>query len=309
MKKIIVLELNEVIFEYINKYILQGHLPNFRFAIEKFGYRNTTSECNFHELEPWIQWVSVHTGKTFAEHKIFRLGDIHSSDIEQIWESLEKNGLNVCAISPMNAANRINEGNGSIFMPDPWTVTPVTGSRLLKATYKAIRQGVNQNAQGKLSIDSIFTLLLALVIYGRFRSLVTYFSSIANILLGRGWAKAIFLDRFLADVFLNFQRPNKPDFSSLFLNAAAHIQHHYLYNSAAYDGEYRNPKWYMDPSIDPLLHIYKVYDDILGELLNQKDSRLMIVTALQQEPHGKPTFFYRFNNHEVFFRSAGVKFS
>ena len=33
----------------------------------------------------------------------------------------------------------------------------------------------------------------------------------------------------------------QPDFSNLFLNSGAHIQHHYLFNSKAYVGDIKNP--------------------------------------------------------------------
>ena len=43
--------------------------------------------------------VSVHTGKSFNDHKVFRLGDITSSTEKQIFEILESNGLKVGAVS------------------------------------------------------------------------------------------------------------------------------------------------------------------------------------------------------------------
>ena len=45
------------------------------------GIVNTKAELIYENLEPWIQWPSVHTGKTYDEHKIFRLG---TSLIQQI---------------------------------------------------------------------------------------------------------------------------------------------------------------------------------------------------------------------------------
>ena len=46
---------------------------------------------------------------------------------------------------------------------------------------------------------------------------------------------------------------NKPDFSNLFLNSGAHIQHHYLFNSKAYLGNIKNPEWYCPKDYDPLI--------------------------------------------------------
>src|SRR3546814_10041375 len=66
----------------------------------------TVAEKAYPALEPWIQWPTVYTGKSFAEHGIFRLGDAVDRNHVQIWEYLESRGLKVAAVSPMNAANR-----------------------------------------------------------------------------------------------------------------------------------------------------------------------------------------------------------
>ena len=41
-------------------------------------------------LDPWVQSVSINTGKRFSEHKIFKIGQkINASNI-QIWDRLSK---------------------------------------------------------------------------------------------------------------------------------------------------------------------------------------------------------------------------
>ena len=66
-------------------------------------------------------------------------------------------------------------------------------------------------------------------------------------------AKALILDSLLADVHLTLWKKHKPDFSNLFLNSGAHIQHHYLFNSKAYQGNIKNPEWYCPKDYDPLI--------------------------------------------------------
>src|SRR5688572_24064360 len=126
MHPVLLLELNEVSFDYVRAYIERGELPTFKYLLDTYGCSETTSEERYEELEPWIQWVTVHTGKALAEHGVFRLGDIgRLNGVEQIWERLERErSVRVGAISPMNAENRISRG---FFVPDPWTSTPATG--------------------------------------------------------------------------------------------------------------------------------------------------------------------------------------
>ena len=40
------------------------------------GYEMDGNEIS--KLEPWIQWVSIHTGLDAHNHKIFRLGEINN---------------------------------------------------------------------------------------------------------------------------------------------------------------------------------------------------------------------------------------
>ena len=71
MKKLILLELNEINFDVVSYYLVQGvRLPGFQHLIEK-GLNITESEPDYERLEPWIQWPSVHTGKTYDEHSVW----------------------------------------------------------------------------------------------------------------------------------------------------------------------------------------------------------------------------------------------
>jgi hypothetical protein len=69
---LVLVELNEVNFDVVQEYIDKGEsLPNFE-TLMRYESRLTTSEKQYDLLEPWIQWPSVHTGKTYSEHQIFR---------------------------------------------------------------------------------------------------------------------------------------------------------------------------------------------------------------------------------------------
>jgi hypothetical protein len=65
-----------------------------------------------------LQWVTIHLGKSYKEHTLFRLGDIvNNPDLSQIFEELEAEGYSVGAVSPFNAENRLK--NPAFFVPDP----------------------------------------------------------------------------------------------------------------------------------------------------------------------------------------------
>lgn len=304
---VLLLELNEVNFDHVRSYAALGKLPVLRELIEEHGVVETTSERSYEELEPWIQWVTAHTGKTLSEHRVYRLGDIIHHDIDQIWEVLERQGLKVGAISPMNAKNRCR--NAAFFVPDPWTPTGVTASATLKGLYQAIVQAVNDNAQARLTPGSAARLLAGLGAYARSANYGTYAGLAVSAIRRRPWTKAIILDQLLADVFVSEVRRSKVDFASLFLNAAAHIQHHYMFNSKVYEGPHTNPAWYIPEDADPVLDVYAVYDRIVGQVRRAFPSaRLLLATGLHQDPHPEVTFYWRLKDHARFLSEAGVPF-
>lgn len=307
VQQLLFLEFNEINFESVRHYCANGHLPHLRHLIDRSGWSVTTSEQRYEHLEPWIQWVTAHTGLSLGEHGVFRLGDIVHSDVRQIWEELEERGLRVGAISPMNAKHRLRDP--AFFLPDPWTTTSISGPLRLRKLYGAIAQAVADNAQARITMRSGWELLLGAATFARARSYPRYLELVTGA-VGRPWRKAMVLDLLLSDVFIGQVKRTAPDFATLFLNAGAHIQHHYMFCSDAYQGPNRNPAWYVSEEEDPVLEVYRLYDHILGEVRTSFPSaRIMIATALHQDPHGEVTFYWRLRDHARFLHSIGVPFT
>lgn len=306
MEQLLFLELNEINFELLRAYARLGEVPNFAELLEKHSVLQTTSENEYDQLEPWIQWVTAHTGLSLAEHGIYRLGDIVKHDIPQVWEVLEVHGLRVGAISPMNAKNRCV--CPAFFVPDPWTQTGVTARPVLRRLHRAVAQVVNDNARAHVAARSAMALLAGISAYARPRNYRRY-ARLTAAGQHRPWSKAILLDLLLADVFVSEVRRTRPTFASLFLNAGAHIQHHYMFNSRVYQGDLRNPEWYVAPDVDPLVEVYSAYDEIIGQIREEfPAARLMLATGLHQDPHDDLTFYWRLKDHSSFLRSLRVPF-
>ena len=306
MKNIVLLELNEINFDAANFYIKRGeYLFGFKKLIDQ-GIVDTQAEPEYEYLEPWVQWPSVHTGKTYDEHQVFRLGDFINSNDEQFFEKVEKAGFSVGAVSPMNASNKLK--NPAYFIPDPWTQTPCDNSFFSKSITDAIVQAVNDNSQSKLTFKTIFNLglaFVALVKPTRYIPMVKY----ALNALGKPWRKALFLDMLLYEIHKTLFKRKKPNFSTLFLNAGAHIQHHYFFNSPYVDSpELKNPAWYIGIDDDPFLEMLKVYDEMLTDLLELPNTEIIVATGLSQKPYEQLKFYYRLKDHASFLRKVGVEF-
>lgn len=305
MDRLILLELNEVNFDYVLRYVQQGKLPGFARLLQQHDLVQTTSESRYEDIEPWIQWVTAHTGQTLAEHGIFRLGDARNGTAEQIWEYLEqRHQCSVVAMSPMNASNRTKRS--SLFVPDPWTGGKVSGGKSVRELYESISRLVNDNATGDAGLMDMLRIGLAVLRYGGRVSWLSYLRLVARTLTGK-WRKALILDLLLTDVFIKHWDKEKPDFSSLFLNAAAHIQHHYLFSSDVYDGEHKNPDWYVSEGVDPVLEVYELYDRIIWAVTGLPSIRVMIATGLHQDPHPSLTYYYRLREHKAFLEKLGLR--
>ena len=305
--KLILIELNEINFDAVSSYLDRGvFLPGFKKVVDA-GLVITEAESEGKHLEPWIQWPSVHTGKTYDEHKVFRLGDFVNSNQGQFFEKVEKAGFKVGAISPMNAANKLN--TPAYFIPDPWTQTSCDGSFFSRAIDSAVSQAVNDNSQSKLTISTVLSLVLvflALVRPVRFIPMVKY----ALRALGKPWRKALFLVMLLYEIHKTLFKRKGPKFSTLFLNAGAHIQHHYFFNSPFVESsELQNPSWYIENYEDPILEMLKVYDSVLLDLLNLPDTEVIVATGLSQKPYEQLKFYYRLKDPQGFLNAAGIFFS
>ena len=309
--KLLLIQLNEINFDLVDRYLLaskKNKFTNLRSIKKTYKFFNTFAESEYKNLEPWIQWVSIHIGKDFNQHKIFRLGDIvNYPSKRQIYEIIEDKGFKVGAISPMNADNRLK--NPAYFIPDPWTDTHADNSSFSKRLSKMLKQTVNDNASGTLSFNSVLTILEIIfktLHYKKTSFLIKLiFSSIF-----KPWKKALVLDYLIHLIHIYFLKKKLPNFSSIFLNAGAHVQHHYFFNTKHIKDLPKNPKWYIDSSSDPIEEMLEVYDQIIGDYLkfSKNDNQLLISTGLRQVPYNIIKFYYRLKNHSSFLNKIGLKF-
>jgi len=303
MKKLNLIELNEINFDLVQKYIDQNPKAFSGFnRLLKLTTFQTFGESEYDRIEPWVHWVSVHTGLDFKQHQVLRLGDIVEFDGEQIFEQLENLGFKIGCVSPMNAENRLERP--AFFIPDPWTNTSSDGSAMSRWIHHALRQAVNDNAEEKIEMVTLMYLLLAFLRFSQIKNWPTYIKLFLN--RQKRWNKALFLDLFLSDVFIKLTRKHNSEFSTLFLNGFAHVQHHYFLASKHYIGSLENPEEYIKKEDDPILDAIKVYDRVIGQILADVDGHKIIATALRQVEVNEQKIYYRLRSHDKFLKNIGL---
>ena len=90
-RPVLMLEFNELSPELMHRFITEGHLPNFKRLHDESRVYVTDAQEAQDVLEPWIQWVTVHTGLSYEEHGVFLLGDGPKCSKMRIWDILSRN--------------------------------------------------------------------------------------------------------------------------------------------------------------------------------------------------------------------------
>ena len=94
---------------------------------------------------------------------------------------------------------------------------------------------------------------------------------------------------FLYEIHKTLYKEEDHNFSTLFLNAGAHIQHHYFLIQLL--PIRRLPvDWYINENDDPILEMLKVYDEIINDLLDWPNTEILIATGLSQKHMTKLNF-------------------
>lgn len=288
-QSVLLLEFNELCPSLMQRFIQAGQLPHFQQFYQESEIYTTDAGEQPPYLEPWIQWVTVHTGLPYADHKIFYLDESHKFEGDRIWDQLSEAGYRVWVCGSMNTRYR-TPLNG-YFLPDYWSTQQTPYPNELAPFFKFVSRQVQEhtNESVPLSRQDYAQFLRFMLQHGL--SLRTI-AAIAQQFLkekrtGRyRWQRATVLDKLQQDVFLWYYRRFKPHFSTFFLNSTAHFQHMYWRNmepdifqvqpSPAEQAEYHQA----------ILYGYQEMDKLLGDFLRLADDNttLMLCTALSQQP-------------------------
>lgn len=297
-KKLIVIMFNELDFKLLEKYcsILPGRFKNFE-ALFRLPKRQTENHyVKNNEIEPWIVWPSFFNGKSYKKHKIFRLNEFFLSKYKNISEILESQNIKVGSICAMNIPNRLV--NPDYFISDMWITTKPDKNHLIHSIQKALSQGVMNNESFKLSLSSIFYILVGLLISLRVRNILTYLSLSIESIKDR-YIRALWLDYYINNLHYYLFNKKKTNFSTVFFNAGAHIQHHNYNNSIIYN------KYYNANSKDYFPKLLKVYDKILGDYMHNKSFEFIVLNGLMQKQESQGVYYYRLKDPNVFFDLIG----
>ena len=182
-----------------------------------------------------------------------------------------------------------------IFIPDPWTETDSDKSYSSYYVNLAIKVLVNSNARLKLSYKSIFGLIILIGFPKKLKNIIVIIKILLSYVKKSRTNLASYFDYLYFKYAIRRIKKNNLNYSLIFLNGFAHIQHHYLLSSNEVTGS--NPLWY-DGGKDQVLESLKIYNTIFKNLENLNNMEIWIITGLSQDPQEKAIFYWRFKNHK-----------
>ena len=92
--RVLLFELNEFNKELLKSASSGGNLPGLQRLLSLPQVMTLTKDTyDSDRLEPWVQWVNVHTGHESLEHGVRHLGDVTKLKRDQIWETLSRAGV------------------------------------------------------------------------------------------------------------------------------------------------------------------------------------------------------------------------
>jgi hypothetical protein len=299
----------------MQRFMAQGHLPTFqRFFTESLVYTTEARERAPY-LDPWIQWLTVHTGVNFAEHRVEKLNEGHTYTGKRLWDLVSEQGGTAWVCGSMST--RYEPGLRGALVPDPWTTETRPTPEALEPYFSFVRRAVQDSTvdAARFSARDSLRFLRFMAGHGlRIGTLVAAAKQLLEERAGGGrWKRPVILDRIQLDLFRHIWKAEQPDFATFFLNSTAHFQHlHWremepevftVKPSEAELAQYRSA----------ILFGYQNMDRILADLLTIVDDRTTVVlaTAISQQPFltyedqgGK--HFYRPRNFQGFLQQAGV---
>ena len=299
--KFLILELNEYNYEILKSY---SEKYNFKYIKKILNYHHTTTYTkdlykgnNNQEgfLDPWSQWVSIHTLKSSKHHKIKNLGDVPKLKFKQFWEMKKK--INFYIWGPMNAS-RNNSRNVKLFFPDPWVFSekafPNNFNKILNPIKKAIK---NRGSDNLLQKTKAFFKIISVI--NEYISFYTVIGSVINSLIDyikykKNYVFFCHWEYLCFKVLLKIIK-NKENFISIyFINSLAHVQHHYWENKK-YNKEIK--------------YCLKYIDKMIEDIYKNKDYKVILVNALSQKNSEKKQLcLYEQIDHSKFLNKLGINF-
>lgn len=230
-RKVLLFELNEITWRFLDPLLRDGDLPAFADLIRRGARGAPVAPEVPPDLDPWISWTTVYTGRPPQEHGVkFLEQPPETVRGPKLWDLVADAGKSVGVFGSIMSWPPRDDVSGfwvpGTFSPGPETFPPdLRPVQDLNLTYtRAHTPLASEPRPGKLGL---LRKLLGLGLRP------TTVASIAGYLarraarLAKDWEKVSLQPLINLDFFAALWAKHRPDFSTFHSNHVAHYQHRY----------------------------------------------------------------------------------
>jgi hypothetical protein len=310
---VLVLELNELCPPIIDKMMAAGELPNFKALHAKSDVHVTWTDDE--DLEPWVQWVTLHTGRKQDVHGAKELDEGYRIDLPRVWDRLGDRGYDSLIFGSMNS-RRFSD---KVFLvPDPWSVRISPTDPAYKAFHEFIAFNVTEHTNARARPSKKVVLDFVRFMVSRGLSISTVMTAVRQLAeertAGRDlkWRRSMVLDLLMWDVFEAEYRKRRPAFATFFANSTAFLQHRYWRHMQPDAYQVKPSAAELAAYGDAVEGSYRHMDKLVGRAMKLvgPNGRIVFATGLSQEAnlryeHIGGKFVYRPHSFEALNKFAG----
>jgi hypothetical protein len=290
-RKVLLVELNEITWTLVDPLIEQGRLPAFARLKHEGTWAAPLSVDLPPQLDPWITWTTVYTGRPQSDHNVFFLQQPPDTiRAKRIWELCDEQGLTVgvygslCSWPPRSVRGFYVPDT---FAPDtqthPASLRPI---QELNLTYtRSIRLPADQD--GVLFKAKLGARLVSLGLRPRTMARVARQLARERVEPHARWRRVALQPAVNFDFFRRLYRRHRPDFATFHSNHVAHYMHTYW--------KAMQPELFPQPATDEevrhyggaIRHGYETADALLGSVMRllDRDTVLVVASSMGQQPY------------------------
>ncbi len=235
MRPLLVLEINEIPWRLLDRYLTVPEYPNIREFFSRSSHY-TSIAVDSGELSPWVTWPSMHRGMSNESHGVFNLGqDPATFKGAPIWQEIlnDREAVGVCGA--MQSWPPIEPGKGGFYVPDTFahdaTCFPKYLEPLQSLNLSQVKKNPRVLSAALPSASEIWQLLSCATRAGiRIKTALRIAQQLLRERFDRSLVtrRPVFQTILFWDVFRkHFNPASPPAYSSFFTNHVAGVMHRY----------------------------------------------------------------------------------
>lgn len=295
-RRVLFLEMNELTWTIIDRLAAEGRLPTFARLKREGAWGSPESVDHPPHLDPWITWVSVHTGVDRSVHGASVLEqDTATIGAKRTWDYVAETGKSVgvfgsiSAYPPPPVAGFVVPGPFA-----PGNETFPTYAMPVQELNRRYTQLHHKNSRGQSPVEmaKLGLSLLGLGLSPRTCARITLQLAREKLDKSQSWRRVALQPLVNFDFFEKLYRRYRPHYATWHTNHAAHYMHHYWrawddsgFLARASEDEKRKYS-------EAVPYGYEICDELLARFIDLVDDNTVLVmaTSMGQQPYVSEAF-------------------